>query len=217
MAIQYVAISAHGQTPQLHVSVQDQHVCLWLGKSGHWTSCHSPEVSQFSRNILIQLIVSFEWMMKLGDIKGAFLEADVREQLLANPVFAELPPGGVPGVDQGLLALVTGNVYGANDAPHNWYVEFDQNFLAAGFTRSKFDSCLYFCCSASGQLEGVLGAHVDDTITGGCGESYDRAIAQLRKRFPFRKWREGQGEFFKCSVYSMSSDKRDHIQPGGIC
>ena len=36
--------------------------------------------------------------MGLGDIKGAFLEADVREQALKNPVYAELPPGGVPGV-----------------------------------------------------------------------------------------------------------------------
>ena len=157
--------------------------------------CHSPTLSQFSRNILLQLIVSHRWSMKLGDIKGAFLEADVQEKLLANPVFAELPPGGVPGVEKGSLVQVTGNIYGANDAPHNWYVEFDQTALKAGFTRSKFDSCLYFCYGESGQLEGVLGAHVDDTITGGSGECYDRAIEQLRSRFPFRKWREGQGEF----------------------
>ena len=67
----------------------------------------SPTLSQFSRNILLQLIMSFPWTMKLGDIKGALLEADVREQLLANPVFAELPPGGVPGMDQGSLVQPT--------------------------------------------------------------------------------------------------------------
>lgn len=61
---------------------------------------------------------------------------------------------------------ITGNIYGANDAPHNWYVEFDAEARRAGFTRSKFDSCLYFCHGPQGDLQGVLGAHVDDTITG---------------------------------------------------
>eukprot|EP00435_Cladocopium_sp_Y103_P016924 s2219_g4.t1 len=184
--------------------------------------CHSPTLSQFSRNILLQLIVSHRWTMKLGDIKGAFLEADVKEQLMANPVFAELPPGGVPGVEKGSLIQVTGNIYGANDAPHNWYVEFDTEAQHAGFTRSKFDSCLYFCYGASGKLEGVLGAHVDDTITGGAGERYDQAISQLRARFPFRKWREGQGEFLGV-VYTQCPSTKEitfcqeeyakHIQP----
>ena len=157
--------------------------------------CHSPTLSQLARNILLQLIVSHRWTMKLGDIKGAFLEADVKEQMASNPVYAELPPGGVPGVERGSLVQVTGNIYGANDAPHNWYVEFDQEAEKSGFTRSKFDSCLYLCHGPEGELQGVLGAHVDDTITGGKGDKYDAAMERLRKRFPFRKWREGQGEF----------------------
>ena len=56
--------------------------------------CHSPTLSQLGRNILLQILVSKRWVMKLGDIKGAFLEANVREQALANPVFAELPSRG---------------------------------------------------------------------------------------------------------------------------
>ena len=30
--------------------------------------------------------------MNLGDIKGAFLEADVKEQASINPVYSETPP-----------------------------------------------------------------------------------------------------------------------------
>lgn len=157
--------------------------------------CHSPTLSQLARNLVLQLIVSHKWTMNLGDIKGAFLEADVKEQASINPVYSELPPGGVPGVKEGSLVLILGNIYGANDAPHNWYKEFDKVALESGFVRSKFDSCLYLCFSPSGILEGIMGAHVDDTITGGAGETYDRAIASLRSRFPFRKWRSGEGEF----------------------
>ena len=107
--------------------------------------CHSPTLAQLSRNILLQLIVSFRWEMNLGDIKGAFLEANVKEKALKNPVYAELPPGGVPGVAPGSLVQVLGNIYGANDAPHEWYQEFDQTATSVGFTRSVFDSCLYLC------------------------------------------------------------------------
>ena len=184
--------------------------------------CHSPTLSQLGRNILLQLIVSHKWTMKLGDIKGAFLEANVKEQMLANPVYAHLPPGGVPGVESGSLVQVIGNIYGANDAPHNWYVEFDTVAKDVGFTKSKFDSCLYYCYGTDGKLQGVMGAHVDDTLTGGSGDVYDEAVAALRKRFPFRKWREGAGEFLGV-MYEQNPETKEiqfhqedyakHIQP----
>lgn len=167
--------------------------------------CHSPTLSQLARNLVLQLIVSHRWTMNLGDIKGAFLEADVKEQASINPVYSELPPGGVPGIPEGSLVLILGNIYGAHDAPHNWYKEFDKVAIEAGFVRSKFDSCLYLCFGASGDLEGIMGAHVDDTITGGKGETYDRAITILRSRFPFRKWRSGEGEFLG-TVYKQNSN-----------
>ena len=45
------------------------------------------------------------------------------------------------------------------------------------------------------RLCGVLGAHVDDTVTGGFGVLYEKALSHLRNRFPYRKWRTGEGEF----------------------
>lgn len=99
--------------------------------------CHSPTLSQLGRSIILQLIVSFGWSLSLGDIKGAFLEADISQQTSEKPVFAELPPGGVPGIAAGSLVQVLGNIYGANDAPNNWYVEFDSVARKAGFTRSQ--------------------------------------------------------------------------------
>jgi hypothetical protein len=176
------------------------------------------------RSIILQLIVSFGWSLNLGDIKGAFLEADVSQQTSTKPVFAELPPGGVPGVAAGSLVQVLGNIYGANDAPHNWYVEFDSVARQAGFTRSKLDSCLYFCHGDDGQLQGVLGAHVDDTITGGCGDKCSAAIEMLKSRFPFRKWRTGEGEFLG-TVYKQldngeivfhQKEYAEHIRPISI-
>ena len=129
--------------------------------------------------------------MHLGDIKGAFLEAGPIPDKY-RPLFAHQPPGGIPGLDPNDVVEILGNLYGANDAPSQWYREFDAQARAAGFTKSMFDPCLYYFRDS---VSGVLGAHVDDTITGGEGEQYQAAIAKLRARFPYRKWRTGTGEF----------------------
>ncbi|CAE7347138.1 RE1, partial [Symbiodinium microadriaticum] len=159
--------------------------------------CHSPTLSGLGRALLLQLLVSNHWVMNLGDIKGAFLEAGPLPERY-RPLYAEQPEGGIPGLDPQDVLEVTGNMYGANNAPQEWYRAFDAEARAVGFQRSSFDSCLYFFRSTSGSLAGALGAHVDDTMTGGEGPEYRRAIEKLKARFPYRKWRVGNGEF--CGV-----------------
>ena len=57
--------------------------------------------------------------------------------------------------------------------------------LKAGFERSKFDNWLYWM-KDGGQLVGALGAHVDVAATGGKGTKYQKALAYLKHRFPYR-------------------------------
>ena len=114
--------------------------------------------------------------MHLGDIKGAFLEAGPIPDK-NRPLFAHQLPGGIPGLDPNDAVEILGNLYGANDAPSQWYREFDAQARAAGFTKSMFDPCLYyFRDSSSSAVSGVLGAHVDDTITGGRVSSIRRRL-----------------------------------------
>ena len=146
--------------------------------------------------------------MRLGDIKGAFLEAGELQEKF-RPLFAKQPAGGIPGVDVDDVIEVIGNVYGSNDAPLNWYHTFDEAVREIGFKRSQFDNCLYYLRDPknNNQLCAVLGAHVDDTIIGGFGSFYDQAVAKLRQRFPYRKWRVGHGEF--CGAH-YSQDPQTH-------
>ena len=136
-------------------------------------------------------------MLQLGDIKGAFLEAGPLDPKY-RPLYAWLPPGGIPGVDSACLVEVLGNVYGQNDAPASWYKVFDEEVHKAGFVRSKFDACLYYLRDSNNKLCGILGSHVDDTVTGGSGETYLKALEYLKHRFPYRKWRCSEGEFCGC-------------------
>lgn len=160
-------------------------------------ACHSPTLHPMSRSLILQIMVSKKWTMQLGDIKGAFLEAGPLDKKY-TPLYAHQPKGGVPGLDPEDVIEVVGNVYGANDAPMNWFSTFNADVKKGGWQPSQFDPCLYFLRDSQGHLCGVLGAHVDDTITGGFGECYTKAIDALRARYPYRKWRIGNGEF--CGV-----------------
>ena len=93
---------------------------------------------------------------------------------------------------------VIGNVYGQNDAPLAWHKTFDEEACKIGWNRSKFDPCLYYLRDGD-KLVGVMGVHVDDTALGGAGQLFNDAVSALRQRFPYRKWRCGEGEF--CGSY----------------
>ena len=163
-----------------------------LSKKASSGQLQSPTLSQMGRTVLFQLMATFRWRLQLGDIKGAFLEAGPLPKRY-RPLYARLAAGGIPGIDEDCLIEVLGNVYGQTDAPAAWYKVFNEEVLKAGFERSQFDNCLYWM-KENGKLIGVLGAHVDDTATGGSGSKYTKASGYLRQRFPCRKWRMDEGE-----------------------
>lgn len=159
----------------------------------------SPTLSQMGRTLLMQLLSSNGWDLQLGDIKGAFLEAGPLPDRY-RPLYAQQPPGGIPGLPSDSVIEVVGNVYGQNDAPVASYKTFDATALEIGWVRSKFDPCLYYLRSDDGKsLVGIMGVHVDDTAIGGKGPKFEAAVQALRSRFPYRKWRVREGEF--CGAY----------------
>ena len=164
----------------------------------------SPTLSQMGRMLVMQLISSNKWVLQLGDIKGAFLEAGPLPAKF-RPLFASQPKGGIPGVPHDAVLEVTGNLYGQNDAPLAWYRTFDEEACGFGWERSKLDPCLYFLRDdVSNKLVGVMGVHVDDTAIGGQGTKFNKAVELLKQRFPYRKWRVGSGEFLWFILHSRS-------------
>ena len=169
----------------------------------------SPTLSQHSRVLLMQILVSHRWTLDLGGIKGAFMEAGPLDPRY-RPLFAHVPSGDIPGVPPDAVLEVTGNVYGQNDAPAAWYRTFDHEACSAGWTRSRFGPCLYTLRTSGPEstLVGVMGVHVDDIAVGGMGPLYQQSIEQLGRRFPFRKWRTGAGEFVVLSTIKILLPKR---------
>lgn len=57
----------------------------------------------------------------------------------------------------------------------------------------------------------ILGAHVDNTITGGHGAAYHPAVQKLRTRVPFRKWRSVQDPN-SLEISFCQKEYAEHIQ-----
>eukprot|EP00434_Breviolum_minutum_P035842 symbB.v1.2.031741.t1/scaffold3487.1/size55659/4 len=144
----------------------------------------SPTLSQLGRMTLMQTLASFNWMLQLGDIKGAFLEAGPLEDKY-RPLYAHQPPGGIPGVSPEAVIEICGNLYGQNDAPAAWFKAFDEELRAGGWIASCFDGCLYTLRNSQNELIGILGVHVDDCALGGTGDLFEKEVKRLRDRFPF--------------------------------
>ena len=169
----------------------------------------SPTLNQLSRTTLMQIIASFGWDLQLGDIKGAFLEAGMLDERF-RPLYAHQPPGGIPGLPKEAVIEVLGNVYGQNDAPASWFATFRQTALEAGWMQSTLDSCLFLLrCPSTNRLEGIMGVHVDDTALGGSGDRFEKAVAALKTRFPYRKWRINNGEF--CGAFYTQCPRSKRI------
>ena len=154
----------------------------------------SPTLSQVSRSVLFQTIASKKWRLALGDVKGAFLASGPLPERY-RPLYARLPPGGIPGVPADALIEVTGHVYGLNDSPSAWQQKLHRELLSVGFVASRCDPCFYTLRSPNGELCGVYGVHVDDCATGGEGPLYEEAMRALKEKFEFRKWRVLDGDF----------------------
>jgi len=146
----------------------------------------SPTISSNGRLTALQTIASCKFQLQLGDVTGAFLESDplVRER---GELYLKQPSVGIPGLDKSQLPKVIKPVYGLSDAPQHWWHKWSSVMRRQGWSQSKLDPCLFILREESGKLAGILAVHVDDALTGGRGDLYDRTIADLRKTFPFRE------------------------------
>lgn len=159
-------------------------------------STQAPTISSNGRYTVMQTIASNQFMMQLGDVTGAFLEADGMERE-TGPLFLAPPQNhDLPGYSREQLFEVIKPLYGFNDSPQRWFSKFSRTVKEDDWEQSKLDHCVFFLrCRETGCLQGVLGVHVDDVILGGKGQRFQNSVQRLKEIFPFRKWKTFQGTF----------------------
>ncbi|BBG96571.1 transposable element gene [Prunus dulcis] len=113
---------------------------------------------------LIALAAQKEWNMYQLDVKSAFLNGVLKEE-----VYVEQPQGFVQKNEEIKVYKLNKALYGLKQAPRAWYDEIDSYFTKAGFKKSPSEATLYIKTDeGSGIL--IVSLYVDDIVYTGVVE-----------------------------------------------
>jgi len=121
-----------------------------------YTEKWAPVVRQATLRTLLALAASKDLHMEQMDIKTAFLNGTLKEEL-----YVRQPKGFERGDPTKLCRLVKA-IYGLKQAAREWYLAFINALSAAGFTRSAADPCL-LCKKIGDEMVYIL-VYVDDLL-----------------------------------------------------
>jgi hypothetical protein len=125
---------------------------------------------------IILLVTSVRgWFISQLDLKNAFLNGELRENVYIRP------PSGY-FVSKGMVCHLHRSLYGLKQAPRTWFQRFASVVTAAGFSASAHDPALFVHVSPRGRT--LLLLHVDNmTIIGDDPEYIAFVNAHLSDQF----------------------------------
>eukprot|EP00253_Pinus_taeda_P030454 PITA_30454 len=97
--------------------------------------------------MLIALATKKHWMIHQLDVKSAFLNGELKEE-----VYLEQPEEFVQKGKEHLVFRLKKSLYGLKQAPKSWYEKIDSFFLQFGYNRSKNDPTLYTMQDEEGHI-----------------------------------------------------------------
>ena len=118
---------------------------------------YSPVARLTTIRVLLSLAASHSLLVHQMDVKTAFLNGELDEE-----IYMDQPDGFVvPGQEAKVCKLLK-SLYGLKQAPKQWHEKFERTLTAAGFIVNESDKCVYY---RHGGGEGViLCLYVDDIL-----------------------------------------------------
>ncbi|GJR94831.1 retrovirus-related pol polyprotein from transposon TNT 1-94 [Tanacetum coccineum] len=95
-------------------------------------------VRHTSIRVILSLTACEDYELEQLDVKMAFLHDNLEET-----IYMRQPPGFEEGTDN-KVCLLKKSLYGLKQSPRQWYKRFDVYMISNGFSRSSYDSCIYF-------------------------------------------------------------------------
>ena len=118
---------------------------------------YSPVARTTTIRVLIALAASYGLLIHQMDVKTAFLNGELEEE-----IYMEQPEGFVvPGYEKKVCRLLK-SLYGLKQAPKQWHEKFDRTLISAGFCVNEADKCVYY--RFSGTVGVMLCLYVDDIL-----------------------------------------------------
>ena len=123
--------------------------------------------------ILLSLAVNFDWSLHQLDVKNAFLNGELEEEVfMCVPLRFE----NVYGLDK--VCKLKKSLYGLKQSPRAWFDRFGKVVKEQGYCQSQTDHTMFHRRSPEGKLV-VLIVYVDDIII---SSDDNEEIARLKKK-----------------------------------
>ena len=141
----------------------------------------SPVAQVTTVKLLLAIAAKRGLHLRVIDFKTAFLNA-LRK--LTNKTVYFKPPPGAP-CPPGCVWLLQRALYGLPDSPLLWHQTLKRELLAAGYTQSSSDPCLFYRFKRGEYT--LLSLTVDDVLVASKKKAHaERLIAKLRKKFKLK-------------------------------
>ena len=114
-----------------------------------------------SIRVLLSLAVNLNWPLYQLDVKNAFLNGDLDEE-----VFMRLPPGFETKFGAEKVCKLKKSLYGLKQSPRAWFERFGKAVKRLGYDQSQADHTMFYRHSKEGKIT-VLIIYVDDIILTG--------------------------------------------------
>lgn len=110
--------------------------------------------------VLLSIAVNLDWPLQQLDVKNAFLNGDLEEE-----VYMDSPPGFEEKFGSKVCKLKK-SLYGLKQSPRAWFEKFTQSVRKQGYLQGQTDHTLFFKFSPDGKIA-ILIVYVDDIILTG--------------------------------------------------
>lgn len=98
----------------------------------------SPVSTKDSFRVIMAMVAQFDLILHQMDVKTAFLNGDLDEE-----IYMRQPEGFIKDGKVNLVCKLNRSIYGLKQASRQWYLKFDQVVQANGFTENQVDECIY--------------------------------------------------------------------------
>jgi hypothetical protein len=135
----------------------------------------APVARMESVRMLLALAAQEGWVVHHMDVKSAFLNGDLQEE-----VYVAQPPGfEVPGEEKKVYRLHKA-LYGLRQAPRAWNAKLDLTLKKMGFEQNAYEAAMYRRGQGDSLL--VIGVYVDDLIITGADQQRIEAFKNKMKQ-----------------------------------
>ena len=117
----------------------------------------SPVSKKDSLRIIMALVAHYDLELHQMDVKTAFLNGNLEEE-----IYMDQPEGFLVKGKEHMVCKLKKSIYGLKQASRQWYLKFNDTITSFGFQENTVDRCIYMKVSGSKFIFLVL--YVDDIL-----------------------------------------------------